>query len=393
MLGSGAMAQVFEAQDLSLDRRVAIKAAWPDVPSWALQQEARALAAIRHEALPVIHALGIHRGIHYIVMERIVGMSLEAHLQQRAAENSPFSVEEVLWVVRKIAEGLAVVHVAGIAHRDVKPANVMMTPDRRVVLMDFGLMLPEVVMRFQEEIAGSPAYMAPEAIDNELAPGAGPLLDIYGLGVTAFELLTGCLPFEATTIEGIREQQDAGPPDARALRPEVGDQLAQLVARMMAPNPADRPESAETLVWELRDLASPRRTKALQGPLRVLVVDDEPSVARLLELIVRSALSPVEVTTVGNGEEALAVLRKSPPHVMLLDLHMPRLNGIEVCMYMRGAGIAEDTAIVAVSAGAQDEDRQLLHRLGIREFISKGRDLRTQVSEALRRIHDAQARK
>jgi serine/threonine protein kinase len=378
------MGQVFEAQDLALDRRVAVKAAWPDIPSWAIHQEARALAAIRHEALPTVHGIGIHRRTDFIVMERIFGLSLEDHLRQRQQVDESFGVEEVLWLAQKIAEGLAVVHMAGIAHRDVKPANVMLTPDRRVVLMDFGLMLPEVVMRFQQDIAGSPAYMAPEAIDNDLAPGAGKLLDVYGLGVTLYELLTGQLPFDAETIDAIREQQKRGAPDIRSLRPDVGDAFASLLEQMLSPSPHDRPESAESLVWQIRDLLH-RKGPTPKGLLRVLVVDDDPAISKLLEMVVRGALDRVEVTTVNDGETALKLLRKSPPDAMLLDIHMPRVNGVEVCMYMRGAGIARDTAIIAVSAGAQDEDRQLLYHLGIREFITKGRDLRAQVMTALGR--------
>jgi len=386
VLGAGGMGQVFEAQDLALDRRVAIKAAWPDVPSWALQQEARALAAIRHEALPTVHGIGIHRKTDFIVMERIFGISLEDHLQQRVQNGGSFGAEEVVWLIRKIAEGLAVVHMAGIAHRDVKPANVMLTPDRRVVLMDFGLMLPEVILRDQEDIAGSPAYMAPEALDNELTPGSGQLLDVFGLGVTAYELLTGRLPFDGQTIEEIRVQQAAGAPDVRQLRSDVADAFAELIAQMLAPNPNDRPESAESLVWQLRDLNRRKGSMPTKGPTRVLIVDDEPAISKLLELIVLGALRPVEVTTVSNGDDALRLLRKSPPDVMLLDIHMPRVNGVEVCMYMRGSGIAEETTIIAVSAGAQEDDRQLLYHLGIRDFITKGRDLRSQVTDALQRI-------
>ena len=391
ILGAGGMGQVFEAQDLALDRRVALKAAWPHVPGWALQQEARALAAIRHQALPTVHAIGIHRKIDYIVMERIFGVSLEDHLLQRIQADDFFSVQEVIWLTSKIAEGLAVVHAAGIAHRDVKPGNVMLTPDRRVVLMDFGLMLPEVTVQDQDEIAGSPAYMAPEALSNEITPGAGQLLDVFGLGVTAFELLTGHLPFDADSLEGLLEQHAAGVPDPRIFRTDITDAFANLVIEMMSIDPGDRPDTAESIVWRLRHLSQRPKTQAPRGPMRVLIVDDEPAISKLLELIVRGAVAQADVTVVHNGEDALAVLRKSPPDVMLLDIHMPRVNGVEVCMYMRGAGIAEETAIIAVSAGAQDEDRQLLAHLGIREFIVKGRDMRSQVTDAVRRVQSERA--
>jgi serine/threonine-protein kinase len=384
VLGSGGMAQVFEAHDHALDRRVAIKAGWPGIPPGALHQEARALAAIRHEALPTVHGIGVHRKTDFIVMERIYGVSLEDHLRQRQQRGESFAVDEVLWLARKIAEGLAVVHMAGIAHRDVKPSNVMLTADRRVVLMDFGLMLPEVAMQHQEEIAGSPAYMAPEAIDNDLTPGAGKLLDVYGLGATVFELLTGQLPFDAPTLDEIRTQQSKGAADIRTVRPDVGEELALLVAGMLAPRPEDRPESAETLVWQLRDLLN-RKPTAPKGPLRVLVVDDDPTIAKLVEMLVRSSVDRAEVRTVNDGETALKLLREDPPDAMFLDVHMPHVNGVEVCMYVRGSGIAPRMAIFAMSAGAQDDDRQLLFHLGVREFIPKGREMRAQITQALSR--------
>ena len=386
VIGSGGMGQVFEAHDLALDRRVALKAAWPDVPVSALHQEARALAALRHPALPTVHAIGTHRGIDYIVMERIYGVSLEDHLNHRAEAGESFAIDEVVWLMRMIAEGLAVVHMAGIAHRDVKPANVMLTPDRRVVLMDFGLMVPEAAMKFQQDIAGSPAYMAPEAIDNVLIPGAGQLLDVFGLGVTAYELLTGRLPFDAMELEQIRAQQEQGPPDLTELRPSVPAGLATLITDMMSPDPSQRPESAESVLWQLRALTERKRATSRSGPVRVMVVDDDKAIATLMTMIVKQAVEGCEVFAVHNGDAALKQLRSNPPDVMVLDIHMPRLNGVEVVMYVRGAGIAPDCAIIAVSAGAQNEDRQLLYHLGIREFITKGKDLRSQVTQSLQRV-------
>ena len=383
LLGSGGMGQVFEAQDHALDRRVALKACWPDMPAGALHQEARALAAFRHEALPIVHGIGIHRRTEYIVMERIYGVTLKEHLHQRQRVGESFSSEEVLWLARKVAEGLAVVHVAGIAHRDVKPANIMLSPDRRVVLMDFGLMLPEVVMQQQKEIAGSPAYMAPEAIDNDLTPGAGKLLDVFGLGVTIFELLTARLPFDGSTLDEIREQQSRGAPDIRTFRPDIEQGFAALITQMLSPVADDRPDNAETLVWRFRDLQ--QRKPISQGPLRVLVVDDDPALTKLVEMIVRSVVPRVEVAAVNDAESAVKRLREDPPDAMFLDLHMPRMNGVEVCMYMRGAGIARRTTVFAMSAGAQDDDQQLLHHLGVRDFIPKGRDLRSQITSVLAR--------
>ena len=123
MLGEGGMAQVWEARDHVLDRRVALKAAWPDPRLPPLRNEARALAAFRHPSLVTVHALAHHRGIEMIVMERIYGISLADHIEQRLQGGVPFKVKEVLTPLIDVAEGLAVVHRAGIAHRDIKPTT------------------------------------------------------------------------------------------------------------------------------------------------------------------------------------------------------------------------------------------------------------------------------
>ncbi|MEM1418828.1 MAG: serine/threonine-protein kinase, partial [Myxococcota bacterium] len=252
VIGEGGMAQVVEAHDHVLDRRVALKAAWPNPRIPPLRNEARALAAFRHPSLVTVHAIGEHRGIEYIVMERIYGVPLSEHLRRRHQAAAIFAIDEVLDLLVELAEGVAVVHRAGVAHRDIKPGNVMLTPDRRVVLMDFGLVLPEVSVGDQTLVAGSPPYMAPEALTNTVETGEGHLVDLYALGVLAFELLTGERPFAETTMEALyRVHGTQAVPDVRALRPEVPLKLGALLGEMLAKAPQDRPPSAESVAWRL----------------------------------------------------------------------------------------------------------------------------------------------
>ena len=386
VLGRGGMGQVFEAQDHSLNRRIAIKACWPELDAPPLRDEARALAAFRHPSLVTVHGIGVHRHIDYIVLERIYGVSLAELIEQRQGAKQHIDLDEALTILTAIAEGLAVVHQAGIAHRDIKPGNVMLTPDQRVVLMDFGLVLPEFDMASQDLIAGSPPYMSAEALTNTLEPGSGPLVDIYALGVTAFELLTGELPRDAPTLELLYGLHTHPPPDVRKLRHDVPDRLAALIFETMSTVPGERPQSAEAVAWQLRAAQDEAASPAAEGPLRILIADDDPDITRILGFYAKRALGQVELATAADGEQALAELRRAAPDVMLLDLHMPKMNGIEVCMYMRGERLAADCTIVAVSAGAQDHDRALLHQLGIRHFALKGPDLGERIGEILRKI-------
>jgi len=387
VLGEGAMGQVFEAVDHSLGRRVAIKAGWPELGASLLRNEARALAAFRHPSLVTVHGIGVHREVDYIVMERVYGVSLEAIIGQHIGQGTTQDVAEAVQILIAVAEATAVVHRAGIAHRDIKPANILLTPDRRVVLMDFGLVLPEFEMAEQVFIAGSPPYMAPEALTNTLMAGSGQLVDIYALGVTAYELLTGELPRCADTLPELIVAHQSPARPVLDLRPDVPERLARVVEEMIEPDPGARVQSVEAAAWELRRISEGRRTspRPPRAP-RVLVVDDDPDVARVVSFYVKRALGTATVVIARDGEEALAEVRRTVPDLMLLDLHMPRMNGMEVCMYLRGSGLARNMRIVPLSAGAQEHDYQLLHQLGVEDLIIKGQDLAERIALVVNRL-------
>lgn len=385
LLGAGGMGQVFEAHDRALDRLVAVKAAWPGLPGPPLRNEAKALAAFRHPSLVTVHTLGQHRDTDYIVMERVYGVSLAELLHQKRMASERFEPRIVLEMMTAIAEGLAVVHRAGIAHRDIKPSNFMSTPDGRIVIMDFGLFLPEFDMATQDSIAGSPPYMAPEALANVLEPGSGQLVDIFALGVTTYELLTDRLPFNGSTLEDLWEAQKRVVPDVRKYRPDVSDEFADLIREMLHRDAAARPQSAEALAWQLKRLSPDHKRKAAAKPVtKVLIVDDDRDIARVMGFYAKRALGEVELFEANDGEAALEMAAKHEPDVMLLDLHMPKMNGIEVCMYLRGSKMADNCKIISVSAGAQHHDKQLLFQLGITHFVEKGPKMGEKLTETLR---------
>ena len=194
LLGSGGMAQVFEAHDLTLDRRVAVKVARPCAVD-ALRAEGRALAAVTHPSVVGVFHSGAYEGHHYLVIERIVGPSLRRHLDERRRETGPLPIPAVVAFARAIAEALAAVHEAGLSHRDLKPENVMLSRGDRIVLTDFGLTLPEVG-HAEQRVNGTPDYMAPEVITRSVRRGRGHLVDLYALGIVSYEMIVGRTPFE-----------------------------------------------------------------------------------------------------------------------------------------------------------------------------------------------------
>ena len=253
VLGQGGMGQVYDAYDRYLNRSVAIKVAWPNVGASAVRKEAQALAAIRHPSMVVVYACGIHNGTEYVVMERVAGVNLETHIRRRTNGGKPFQIHEAIEILSAVADGLSAVHRAGIAHRDVKPDNIMLAPSGRVVIMDFGVFLPEFAMGNQASASGSPAYMAPETISGSIGSGGGFLVDVYAFGVIAFELLTGELPFPGATARDIYLKHLAADiPTLRAVRADVPPQLDALVSALMTKDPSERPQSMEEVAHQLR---------------------------------------------------------------------------------------------------------------------------------------------
>ena len=121
----------------------------------------------------------------------------------------------------------------------------------------------------------------------------------------------------------------------------------------------------------------------------MLVVDDDEAISKLLGMIVKRAVPSCTVAVARGGEEALERIREQAPGLMLLDLHMPKMSGVELCMYLRGAPhLAERCTIVPVSAGAQEPDIQLLHQLGITQFVSKGARLSERLTPILNEAYE-----
>jgi serine/threonine protein kinase len=391
LLGRGGMGQVFEAQDHLLNRRVAIKAAWPNPLSPPLRNEARALAAFQHPSLVSVYTLGEHRGIDYLVMERVYGVLLTRHAATRWASGQVFSPAELVQILLPAADALSVVHRAGLVHRDIKPDNIMLTPAQRVVLMDFGLVLPEFDVNGKQRVAGSPPYMAPEALLNTAETGSGHLADIFGLGVVGYELLTGRRPFGGMTIREVIASHERGqPPRLADLRPDCPPALCQVIHEMLSPDRTIRIQSAEAVAWQLRAVdARPRSDRPVVTRHKtpsVLIVDDDVDLAKILTFYVRQIVGPTEVRVAHDGEQALRQVQEREPDVMLLDLHMPRMNGVEVCMRLKGEGLAQSCSIVSVSAGAHEHDVQLLHQLGIHHFVEKGSNLRERLKAVFAEI-------
>jgi serine/threonine protein kinase len=249
LLGSGGMAQVYDGHDLNLDRPVAVKVARPATAD-ALRIEGRALATVKHPSVIGVFHSGVHGGHDYLVIERITGPTLRARLDGRPLDGGPLPIQSVVAYTRGMAEALSVVHQAGLSHRDLKPENVMLRGDR-IVLTDFGLTRSELAQT-DDAMTGTPNYMAPEVITRCVQRGAGHLVDLYALGIVAYEMMVGRTPFDRGHWDKtLHAHVFEPPPDPRLLRDDVPEPLARLVLDLLAKEPDARPESAEVVAARL----------------------------------------------------------------------------------------------------------------------------------------------
>jgi serine/threonine-protein kinase len=271
-IGRGGMGVVYEAFQEELDRPVAVKAldtklARSKEVVERFRREGRAYARLRHEAIVQVHDLVEKEDGLYLVTEFVDGADLARVLHKGGA----LPADCVAVVGARVADALDYVHYNALLHRDVKPANVMASRDGEVKLMDFGIAKGEDDMSLTRAgmLIGSPSYMAPEV----LAGGeAGPPADVWALGITLYELLTGEKPFRGRDSEDLFASIQRGKyRRVRALAPDCPRRLARAVERCLSHDPARRFRSAGALARELDATAARLLPRGLKNPRARLV--------------------------------------------------------------------------------------------------------------------------
>ncbi len=401
-LGEGAMGRIFEAQDLDLNRRVAIKVPLVEEAVDVLIAEARALAALRHNNLPVVHAAGRHEGVSFLVMERLRGVDLDEHVAALTAEGRSLPLYDAMQILSHILDALAAIHQAGIAHRDIKPANVLLCK-RGPVLIDFGLV---AAASSRDAVSGgSPSYVAPEIITDTSERSSRHLADIYSFGVLAYEVLTGEVPFDHDDLRTLlRMHVTAEVPDVRARRPDVPPKLAALIKEMMAKKPGERP-SAEEALWAVSAMA--KRFEGYELPARpvVVVVSDDLALVGKLTRLFKEWLEPAKVRVCRSGDAAVALLGETAPDLLLLDVQLADMSAMELLLCLSGGESAprsggrgskpgprvhDPRAVVALTQSSSAEDAALLKRFDIHALVPRD-DPQESLAVIVRNVFQAKA--
>jgi serine/threonine-protein kinase len=298
-LGAGAMATVFKAKQLSLDRMVAIKILPRKFTSNAqfierFYAEGRAAAQLNHPNIVQAYDVGKAGDYHYFVMEYVEGRTVHADI----VKHKRYDEAEAIEVVIQVAEALEHAHDRGLIHRDVKPKNIMITTEGVVKLADMGLAraMSDAEMAKAEagKAFGTPYYISPEQIRGEI--NIGPPADIYSLGATLYHMVTGNVPFDGKNPSAVMHKHlktPLVPPDH--VNPRLGAGISEVIEMMMAKSRRNRYQNCRDLLLDLRAL------KAGETPP---IAHKEVQSNDLAALVAEEAAAPSETPIDQAGDDA-----------------------------------------------------------------------------------------
>jgi serine/threonine-protein kinase len=259
-IGRGGMAEVYKAYHPGLDRYVAIKLMHTFLADEEgflerFQREARSVARLRHPNIVQMYDFDAEENVYYMVMEYLQGPSLKNHLAALEAQDQWLSLEEALRIVRDVGQALEYAHRHEMFHRDVKPANIMMTASGGAILTDFGIvkMLGAATqLTASGAMVGTPAYMAPE---QSMGASGDARADVYSLGIVLYQLVTGRLPYDADTPMAVVLKHISAPlPIPSTLNPDLPEGIERVILKALAKDPDDRYQSVHDMLEHL-DLA------------------------------------------------------------------------------------------------------------------------------------------
>jgi serine/threonine protein kinase/DNA-binding CsgD family transcriptional regulator len=390
LLGEGSTAAVYKGHDRRLGRDIALKVLLPHVKETTRKrffQEAYAVAMLNHPNIMAIYDSDDDGDAHFLVVEYVQGDPLTKYI--------PSSPDVSMRLGRQIALALGYAHERQIIHRDVKPANIMVTPAGQIKIMDLGLALPKEAKRVTADgmIIGTPAYLSPEQAQGSALDSR---TDIYSLGVVLYEMATGQLPFSTDDIPALLLQHvKQPPPPPRLHNSAISPQLEAVILKALEKNPTRRFQSMEAFASALDGaLAAGAETGFQSAPatsytptqqtraavpdrigaktLRVVLADDHTILRRALASMLATRDDILVIGEASNGEEAIAKVVELKPDVLILDLNMPGKGGLDALPDIRSQAPSVKVLILT----GREEDWYIMQALrsGAHGYILKSAD-------------------
>lgn len=254
-IGRGGFAVVYKARDTALNRTVALNVLAPHLlwdPSFIarFRQEAQVVASLKHPNIAIIYDIDEVEGRLYIAMEYVPGRPLSRIIEEQGV----LPLEDVIPILQQMASALEYAHAHGLVHRDVRSSNIIVGDDGHVTLTDFGLVkaLQSSGLTSEDKVTGTPEYMSPEQAESKPVDGRS---DLYSLGIVAYEMLCGSVPFKGdSTPSTLYAQVHMPPPPLRDLAPDLPQRLEEIIGKMLAKAPRDRFQTADELTADLDGL-------------------------------------------------------------------------------------------------------------------------------------------
>ncbi len=256
-IGTGGMADVYKAMDLTLGRNVAVKVLKPEFSEdlnfvTKFRTEAQSAAGLEHPNIVNIYDVGSERGMHYIVMEYVEGITLKTYIEKKGQ----LSFKEAISIAIQVGRGIEAAHNKGIVHRDIKPQNIIISTEGKVKVTDFGIARVANSNTISSDVMGSVHYSSPEQARNGFVDGKS---DIYSLGIVMYEMVTGRVPFDGDTTVAVaiqHLQEEMVTPSAYA--PNLPISMEKIILKCTQKNPDRRYASMTALLSDLRKaLVSP----------------------------------------------------------------------------------------------------------------------------------------
>ncbi|MCI0741172.1 MAG: protein kinase [Gemmataceae bacterium] len=421
-LGAGGMSVVFRAEHIRMRKQVAIKVLplSPEHDHRLLRRfmtEIRAVAQLQHpnivaaiDAGEVVSSENRESTLHFFAMEYVPGQDLEEYIRTQGT----LCPSKACDLMHQVASALAEAHKRNLVHRDIKPSNIQITPEGQAKLLDFGLARSySTILTEPGTLLGTLDYMAPEQIQD--AHGVDIRADLYGLGGVLYWSLAGTPPFpmKGNIVQELAARLQQQPPSIRAKRPDVPEELDQIIQKLMAlkaedrfPNPqavmrallpflkSDMREHWMTAESRLPSLNGAPKQAQGDGPkvYRVLLVDDEPGIRTYCKHVLKA--ETMHCDEAGNGVVALKMARQKTYDLVILDINMPEMNGAEVCRRLREDPPSPNLKIMMASGNANTDAMAQMMLNGADDYITKPFSM-TQLQsrvQSLLRLKEAQDR-